>query len=413
MLAPGGGFLRGIAADNLGVAYLADGDPEAAMEAFEAVARESHADGNPMVAARALCHLAEVHVREGRLHRAREVYGEALALAIDGEGRRLPAAGRVLMEMGDLWREWNQLAKAERLVTEGIELNRRYGEAGALGGYLSLARIRQTQGDAAGAREAVGKAAEIARRFDATEMDDWIVAMGGAWLSVMEGDLGAAERWVRVRGLDCDLGPPGTGTGGGAQVDRLRKYELPVAVRLRLAQDRPGEALTLLARLRRLVERRGPAKRLIELPMLMALALRAQGDQDGALDHLEQALALAEPEGYVRLFLDEGEPMAGLLAAHAARGTSHGAYVAMLRCAFGAGTAVAPGAKAEGLVEVLSARELEVLRLLADGLSNQEIAGELVIAVGTVKNHLKNVYGKLGVHSRTQAVVRGRKVGLL
>jgi LuxR family maltose regulon positive regulatory protein len=352
-------------------------------------------------------------VREGRLHRAREVYEEAQALSIDGEGRRLPAAGRALMEMGELWREWNELAEAERLVREGIELNRRYGEAGALGGYLSLARIRQTQGDATGARDAVRKAAEIARRFDATEMDDWIVAMGGAWLSVREGDLEEAERWMEVRGLDGDPASPGTGTGGDAYSGRLRKYELAVAVRLRLAQDRPGEALALLTRLRPLVERRGPAKRLIELPMLTALALRAQGDQDGALAHLEQALALAEPEGYVRLFLDEGEPMARLLAAHAARGTSHGAYVAMLRGAFDAGTAVAPDAQAEGLVEPLSARELEVLRLLADGLSNQEIAQELVIAVGTVKNHLKNVYGKLGVHSRTQAVVRGREVELL
>jgi LuxR family maltose regulon positive regulatory protein len=161
------------------------------------------------------------------------------------------------------------------------------------------------------------------------------------------------------------------------------------------------------------VERRGPAKRLIELPMLTAQALRAQGDADGALAHLEQALALAEPEGYVRLILDEGEPMAVLLAALAARGTSHGAYVAMLRGAFVARPAVAPGVQPDGLVEPLSARELEVLRLLADGLSNQEIARELVIAVGTVKNHLKNVYGKLGAHSRTQAVVRGREVGLL
>jgi LuxR family maltose regulon positive regulatory protein len=407
------GFLRGIAADNLGVAHLADGDSEAAMEAFEAVARESCAAGNPMVAARALCHLAEVHVREGRLRRAREVYEEALALAIDGEGRRLPAAGRAMMEMGELWREWNQLARAERLVTEGIELNRRYGEAGALGGYLSLARIRLAQGDAAGAREAVRQAAEIARRFDATEMDDWIVAMSGAWLSVKEGDLEEAERWVEARGLDRVPGPEGTGASGIPYSDRLRKYELPVAVRLRLAQGRPDEALALLGRLHPLVERRGPAKRLIELPMLTALALSAQGDLDGALANLEQALALAEPEGYGRLFLDEGEPMAVLLAALAARGTRHGAYVAMLRGAFAAQPPAAPGAQPDGLVESLSARELEVLRLLAEGLSNQEIAHELVIAVGTVKNHLKNVYGKLGVHSRTQAVVRAREAGLL
>jgi LuxR family maltose regulon positive regulatory protein len=406
-------FLRGIAADNLGMAHLSDGDPEAAMEAFGAVARASQAAGNPMVVARALCHLAEVHVREGRLHRAREVYDEALGHAIDSDGRRLPAAGRVLMELGELWREWNQLARAERLVIEGIELNRRYGEAGALGGYLSLARVRQAQGDAAGARDAVRKAAEVARRFDATEMDDWVVAMGGAWLSVKEGDLDAAERWVEARGLDQGPGPPGTGTGGDAYSDRLRKYELPVVVRLRLAQGRSGEALALLERLGPLVEQRGPAKRLIELPMLTALALRSQGDAEGSLARLEEALALAEPEGYVRLFLDEGEPMAGLLADLTARGTSHGAYVAMLREAFAEGTAAVPRGQPEGLVEPLSARELEVLRLLAEGLSNREIARQLVIAVGTVKNHLKNVYGKLGVHSRTQAVVRGRELGLL
>ncbi len=160
----------------------------------------------------------------------------------------------------------------------------------------------------------------------------------------------------------------------------------------------------------------GRAGRLIEILALQAVALLAQGRRDQALAALEQALALARPEGYVRLFIDEaspageGAPIGELLRQLAAKGTAVD-YVSQLLAAL----REERGTQDQGpaLVEPLSARELEVLRLLAVGISNKEIAETLVIATSTVKQHLKNIYGKLDVHNRTQAANRARDLDLL
>ena len=149
---------------------------------------------------------------------------------------------------------------------------------------------------------------------------------------------------------------------------------------------------------------------------LQAVALGSQGEGVQAAAALQSALSLAAPEGYVRTFLDEGAPMAALLRAAAARGAAV-EYVRKLLAAFGdEETTVAqrsPQGAASALVEPLSERELEVLRLIAVGLSNQEIAEQLITALSTVKKHINHIYGKLAVRSRTQAVARARELGLL
>ena len=142
--------------------------------------------------------------------------------------------------------------------------------------------------------------------------------------------------------------------------------------------------------------------------MLRALALQGQDDQPQAAACIQQALALAEPDGFVRLFADEGEPMARLLRQAAVSGAST-EYVSQLLRVTGAPS----DSPSSTLVEPLSERELQVLRLIAAGLSNRQIADELVIAVSTVKWHINNIFGKLNVHSRTQALARARELGLL
>jgi LuxR family maltose regulon positive regulatory protein len=143
----------------------------------------------------------------------------------------------------------------------------------------------------------------------------------------------------------------------------------------------------------------------------LALAFQAQGDVDRALSALERALSLAEPEGYVRTFIDEGEPMARLLRRALSQGIAPN-YVARLLAALGEEAELASPAM-ESLIEPLTERELDVLRLIVAGLSNPEIAEELVIAVSTVKSHINHIYSKLGVTSRTQAVARARELRLL
>jgi LuxR family maltose regulon positive regulatory protein len=158
----------------------------------------------------------------------------------------------------------------------------------------------------------------------------------------------------------------------------------------------------------------GPA---IGILTLRALALEAAGDTNGALHALRQALELAEPEGYVRVFVDEGEPMARLLRHAASRGIGPG-YVSQLLAAFevsrlGRAEEWPLPVHAQPLIEPLTDRELEVLDLLAEGLSNSEIARRLFISLPTVKSHTRNIYGKLAVHSRRQAVARARTLGIL
>ena len=150
----------------------------------------------------------------------------------------------------------------------------------------------------------------------------------------------------------------------------------------------------------------------IEISALRALALRALGDIDKALGALERALQLAEPEGYARVFIDEGEPMAHLLR-QAANRTIAPSYVGQLLAVLGTITKDQPAIDMSSLVEPLSDREIQVLELLADRLSNSEIAQRLFISLPTVKSHTRNIYGKLGVHNRKEAVVRARALSIL
>ncbi len=186
-----------------------------------------------------------------------------------------------------------------------------------------------------------------------------------------------------------------------------------------MAENRPAEALQLLTPHLTAASRAGLLYVVVESCLLQALAAPVQKD---ALGYLQEALALAEPERYIRTFVDKGEPMAALLRLAQSQGIAPG-YIAELLAAFGAdqrepaspikpatapAVIVPPSSRGDGLEEPLSERELEVLRLLADGLTNQEIADRLVVTVGTVKTHVHHIYGKLNVRSRPEAAARAR-----
>jgi LuxR family maltose regulon positive regulatory protein len=197
-----------------------------------------------------------------------------------------------------------------------------------------------------------------------------------------------------------------------------REGEYLTLARVCIAQGRADpagsflqDALGLLDRLLSDAEAKARMGSVLEILILRALAFDAEGNRTQALASLERALLLAEPEGYIRLFLDEGEPMLALLRQAYARGIAPD-YVATLLSAFGEQAPAAPS-RAFPLVEPLTERELAVLRLLVAGLSNAAMAQELVITVGTVKRHVNGIYGKLGVNSRTQAVARAHASHLL
>jgi LuxR family maltose regulon positive regulatory protein len=441
-------FLRSIAAWNLGMSYMVSGDFEAGQQIFDQAIRLAKQTGNVMIAVSALCHLADFSMSQANLPEAESLFKQALQLATDEHGQRRPIAGMPLIGLGELAREGNDLETATRHLLQGIEQISEWGEFGALDGYLSLARVRQAQGDQAGARDLLRKAEQIAVQFDVTEFDDLLVTMHQVRLWLAQGNTRAAISWFEDQGYSLDKAqdptlskglPSLAKQDGAAKSDadlsvqgaegvlfgqQLRRYEALLLARTLLLLDRPMEALPLLKAHQEMLARHGRSwsRRMIEVQTLSALAHQAVGNLDEALTSLEAALVIAESGGFVRILIDEGEPMLQLLRQAATRGIAP-EYTSKLVAAFEqpdrAALASAPTdspqqlPSLQPLVEPLSERELEVLRLLAIGLSNPEIAQRLFIATSTVRSHLKNIYGKLNVHRRWDAVHRAEELGLL
>jgi LuxR family maltose regulon positive regulatory protein len=229
-----------------------------------------------------------------------------------------------------------------------------------------------------------------------------------ARLLLAQGDLPGAARFPQENGLGPDDEP-----------DYARESGHLVLARILLAQDRPGQALALLDRLYTAAKAQDRTGSLIEIGALRALTLAATRDEAGAVTTLDGALALACPQGHVRVFADEGPPMAVLLGRLiAAQRTGQAAaevplgYLARLQRAFGPGQPAREPAS-PGIVDPLTSRELEVLGLLAAGRSNQAIAGQLVVTLDTVKKHVSHVLDKLGATNRTEAVARARQLNLI
>ena len=275
---------------------------------------------------------------------------------------------------------------------------------------MTLAWIRQAGGDPAGALEAIGEA--VRAEPGPVGLLNPVPAQH-ARLLLAQGDLAGAASWAQEQGL-----------AAGDEPDYPREAGYLVLARVLLAQGLPGQALALLDRLHAAAAAQGRAGSVIEADALRPLALAASGQEAAAVAALAEALTLACPQGYVRVFADEALPMAALAgrliaaqrSGQAAAGVPLG-YLARLLRAFGPEHAVpdtGPGTAAvPGIVEPLTSRELEVLGLLAAGRSNQAIAGQLVVTLDTVKKHVSHVLDKLGAANRTEAVARARELDLI
>jgi LuxR family maltose regulon positive regulatory protein len=295
-------------------------------------------------------------------------------------------------------------------VTRGITLCRQFVHTPPLAaGLVTLAWIRQAAGDRRGAREAMTEAESFAAG-PAGLLNP--VPAQGARLRLVQGDVAGAARWAG----DCGLDP-------GDAPDYPNEPGHLVLARLLLAQGDAAAADALLDRLDVAAAGMQRAGSLIEIRAIRAMALAALGDEPGAVAALTSALDLGCPQGYVRVFADEGPAMAAVLGRLIAAQRSDQraariplACLARLQRAFGTGHATG-GARVRRqtprLVEQLTGRELEVLTMLAAGQSNQGIASGLVVSLDTVKKHVSHLLGKLGAANRTEAVARGRELGLI
>jgi LuxR family maltose regulon positive regulatory protein len=367
--------------------------------------------GNAYMATVNLSRLAEIQLSLGQLHEAAASYSEIREHLVDRGASAAPAVGHALVGMGDLKREWNDLDAAKQLLQEGIEYGQRTANPRMLVlGWVAMARTRQALGDMDGAVDALQEAEYVWDTFGLTRW--WglpSVSALRARLGLAQGDATAAIGWVQAQGFE----EPARLTPG-------READYLMLARTLIAQERLQAALELLMHLAALAEETGRTAALIEALVLLARCRQARDQDAQAVDALGRAVALAEPGGYVRLFADEGPSVAGMLNQVAERRIAP-AYVQQLldACAASAlgmrrpGTTPTTREEKAPLLEPLSERELDVLELIALGLTNRQIAARLYLSLNTVKVHTRNIYGKLDVHSRTQAVARARLLGAL
>lgn len=402
--------LRGIATAVQADALAATGDVVAATRAYADASSLLESAGRLVPAVIARGHLVLLLAVQGQLHQAAQSYRSVLETAGAYRMDRSPALAVAMVRMGDVLREWNDLEQAKEHLVEGLALGQRWNAMAEhlVVGSISLARVFQALGDRSAAHDVLdNQGRRLAGGHQQSEIEAWRARL---WLA--EGNIAAAAQWAEQAGVDPSAAPA-----------FQRETEQVTRARILLAQGNWEEATAMLHRLRRAAETAGRVSTVIETLVLQALAHEGRGGPDQAIGSLERALVLAEPGGYVRVFIDEGEPIASLLR-HMVLGGAEPRYIGTLLAALDAREAGkgsssprtrvgATGARDQGLIEPLSERELEVLQLIAAGKSNREIARELIVTVGTVKKHINNIFGKLDAHSRTQAVARARELNLV
>ena len=368
-------------------------------------------------------HLAEIRIAQGRLPEAHGLARQSLRRAEQEGGRNSPGAAMAHGVLAEIEREWNDLPAAVELAGRAWQLGK-HGEIanGLLVGSFTMARVPQSLGDYPGALAALDRAEEIMSRAGAPRYDEDIHAQRAGihhHQGSNEGNdeaLEAAARWAQGSGL-LDGWREALADGRFPGVHR-RELPFLVVARIHLVRGNTGAARALLADLLALAERSGRVHSQVEVLILESLVRKAQGDAAGALAALRGALTRAEPGGFVRTFLDAGPEIAGMVRQAMSSGLAPD-YARRLAEAFGTEMATPPpaataaGVPAQDLPEPLTEREIEVLRLIATGLSNADAGGRLFIAPSTVKKHLENIYAKLGTRNRTQAIARARAAGVL
>jgi LuxR family maltose regulon positive regulatory protein len=419
---PESSVFHGLAVRTLSAIHLLAGDPAAAERLLDQDIAVSEAAGDRLGLSASLRRLGSLALYRGELAKARSLYLRALDLSRDASGHPWPMAGRVLTHLGELALEQNRLEEAQGFIDQAVDLLDHFVPGWNSGGYVLLARLRHALRDEAGAREALETARERAHGT-ATAMDDVYIEVQAARLAIMQHDLASAERWASVWASAEALSRRPQAQDIESLVGSRVFSEMvqTTLARLFLARGQPGDALSVLERLKEASSSSGVLGNQVESLVLRALAKTALGETDAAVEGISLALRLAEPQGFVRTFIDEGEPIAPLLREAARRGTTP-EYADRLIAALEEGARPSHAASVGSattyprrgfLVEPLTEREVEVLRLLRTSMTTPEIAAELGIAPSTVRTFVKNLYGKLGVHRRLEAIDRATEVGIL
>jgi LuxR family maltose regulon positive regulatory protein len=432
-------YLQSLLALDDSLYFISSGDTQKAIESLRATMLIARQANNLLTMIIASSSLADQQALQGQLSKAWETLQKAQYLAIGPEGKSHPLAGLVDVGLGEILLEHNLLTEARNYLEKGCQVIQSIWYLGSLDGMVSMARLRQAMGDISESQAILAEAERMALSTDASQWDDAFVAATAIRLALQRNDLTSAEQWWHKGGFP-DLNTPIS----------LEYYPYHVFEYLLLTQakfllvrgqetGRAGDlkqAAELLGTLLLEAERFRRVTSQIEILVLQAIAQSAAQDAQGdvaAEKTLLRALALGEPEGYRRVYLDEGWQLADLLRQCRSVQQESGSHFPSVAFLDSLLEAIQQGEGAQpaneqpvgqsagktiayleyGLPIALSSREMEVLSLIAEGKSNQEISSELYLALNTVKRHAYNVYAKLEVKKRTHAVSKARQLGLI
>ena len=390
MLSPADALSCGLAALTLGLAYWNIGDYQESERAFFEVDRTAQQSGNHYARMTALSYLANIQAVYGHLHKAAELCQQVIQL-----GGQSPSVAPAHIELAVLHYEWNRLKLASQEAKIGIEQSQRIGNPLILcDGYRIEAIINQALGDPEAAMSSLKKADQLVENQQVSPQARFRIVACHVQVALAQDNLGLAQFWAE------QLASP----AGSAFFDPCIGL---VPVNLLLMRHKKQDAAQKLMELFDTACQKGCGAGMVEVRLLQAMATDTPED---ALHFLQEALKIAKPEGFIRTFIDKGLPVKALVERLKPQGGELKEYILTLLAAFGDSGKLA---KPQNLVESLSEREVEVLLLLAQGMSNGEIAQRLVVTIGTVKSHVHSIIDKLGVSNRMQAVAQARKLKLL
>jgi len=399
-------LLRGAALAIMGLTSWTNGDLKVAYQSYADGMAHLQMAGNISDAVGGALALADIRIVQGRLREAHRIYERALELASQHDEPQIRGTADMYVGLSEIYRQYNRLQLAEQYLLKAREQGDHTGfPQHRYRWRITMARIQQAGGNLDSALDLLHEA----ERMYVSDFYPNVRPVGAlkAQILVAQGKLEEALAWVHEQGLSVE-----------DDLSYLREFEHITLVRVLLAQsqhypdDAPfAETMKLLEHLLKAAitgERTGS---MIEILILQALAYQLQGNTSAALVPLERALTLAEPEGYIRIFVDEGSSMLILLE----KAKKHGvrpSYVHQLLTAFAKVDTESRPVVKQSLIEPLSERELEVLRLFKTDLSGPEIARELTVSLTTIRTHTQNIYTKLGVNNRRSAVRRAEELNL-
>ncbi|MFC1921685.1 LuxR C-terminal-related transcriptional regulator [Chloroflexota bacterium] len=381
---------RGILAVNLGIAYWHTGQMKKAEQALGEAQLAARETGNSYALLAALIFLGRVQAVRGNLHQAARIFQQAIK-----NGKRAPIVGLAHLDLAALHYEWNDLQSCREHVLQGQMINQMSGNVEFLmAGYMFLTRLESAHGNTKAVKEALDKIQELDQSSELPEPNRNRSKAFQVEMALKQDDLLAAQQLVNQLKADVDAHP-------------FYRYIGLAHERLLLAQDRKLEAGGQLRVKSQIADQAGWTYGSIAIRILESIAM--ESDESG-LEVLSEALSQSQPEGYIRVFADHGQILVPNLMEAARRGESP-EYIGKILAAIGEQADRETSSAA--MVEQLSKREIEVLRLVSAGLSNREIAAKLYLSPGTIKTHVHNICGKLGVTNRTQAVVHASELNII